>query len=160
MIHGLPPIIASDAKVLILGTMPSEISLSEVAYYGNKQNKFWQIMSEILETDPELGYQDRLLVLKKHHIGLWDVIKSCERKGSLDTSISNILYNDIPALLRQYKELKTVVFSSANASKLYFKKMEHSSEITYLTMPSTSGVYARMPYQEKKAKWSEIKKYI
>ncbi|MDH5437237.1 MAG: DNA-deoxyinosine glycosylase, partial [Gammaproteobacteria bacterium] len=93
---GFPPIADKDATVLILGSMPGEASLKHNQYYGHPQNKFWFIMSEILDFDPVITYMERQQAIKNAGIAIWDVLESCQRKGSLDSSIidTSVITND------------------------------------------------------------------
>ena len=85
---GLPPVLARDTRVLILGSFPGEASLAAQQYYAHPRNHFWPILAALLtEPLPELPYRRRLVRLKAHCIGLWDTIVACERRGSLDAAI-------------------------------------------------------------------------
>jgi double-stranded uracil-DNA glycosylase len=100
--NGFPPIICKDARALILGSMPGEESLRRNEYYGNPRNAFWRIMAALFNFDPELSYYEKIKRLKENHIALWDVLKRCERQGSLDTEIKNgtiIIFSNIHEVL-------------------------------------------------------------
>ena len=92
-IVGLDPIVFEDSKILIVGSMPSAISLKEQMYYANKNNRFWKILKEIFQTE------DKIELLKVSHIALWDICHSCIRKTSADSEIKDIEPNDIQGLL-------------------------------------------------------------
>ena len=100
---GFPPVIGCYPKVLVLGSMPSEASLKQVQYYAHPQNAFWYIMGGLFNFSSEVTYPERLEQLKKNRIALWDVLKECEREGSLDSSIvgSSIKTNNFSHLLHQ-----------------------------------------------------------
>ncbi len=100
MLKGFPPIYDSHAQLLILGSMPSTVSLDKREYYGFKLNRFWKIMSSY--THRELAtYDQKVQLLHDHHIALWDVIAGCEREGSLDSKIKHPICNDIHGLLKE-----------------------------------------------------------
>lgn len=82
MKKGFPPIADKKAKVLILGSMPGEESLRKNEYYANPKNCFWRIMAALLGFGGDLNYEERTRILKKNRIALWDVMKSCERRGA------------------------------------------------------------------------------
>lgn len=151
------PFIDSDSEILILGTFPSEKSLEKNEYYGNKQNQFWKLMYDVFETDFDLNYENRLLFLKENKIALWDVFQTCVRKGSLDSNIQNPEVNDFEKLFAYYPNLKKVVFSSKNAHNFYKKSVGSYFGKEILVMPSTSGLYASMKYQDKLEIWKNIK---
>ena len=97
-IVGLDPIVFKDSRVLILGSMPSVISLKEQMYYANKTNRFWKILESLYQEN------DKIELLKISHIALWDICHSCIRKTSADSEIKDIEPNDIQELLDRYKK--------------------------------------------------------
>lgn len=151
------PFIDSESEILILGTFPSEKSLIQQEYYGNKQNQFWKLIYDVFETEYESIYSERLLFLKENRIALWDVLKTCERKGSLDANIANPEVNDFEKLFDKYPNLVKIVFSSKNAYSFYHKYVVNYFGKEILIMPSTSGLYASMNYQDKLDIWKTIK---
>ena len=84
---GFPPVAREDAKILILGSMPGQRSLAEQQYYAHPQNSFWRILYRLLNSENTLDYGQKRRLLLDNHIALWDVLKTCERKGSLDADI-------------------------------------------------------------------------
>ena len=96
------PNINMKSEILILGSMPGVKSLEMCQYYAHPQNRFWKLMGKFCKTDnlQELNYQEKLRILLKNKIALWDVIQSCERNGSLDSNIQNETPNDIRNLLK------------------------------------------------------------
>ena len=105
-IVGLDPIVFEDSRILIVGSMPSAISLKEQMYYANKNNRFWKILKEIFQTE------DKIELLKASHIALWDICHSCIRKTSADSEIKDIEPNDIQGLLDRYKNIEKVICRS------------------------------------------------
>jgi hypoxanthine-DNA glycosylase len=83
-ISSFPPIIDKESKILILGSIPGVKSLEMQQYYAHPQNKFWKIICEIFNEKFTTDYDERIKILEKYHVALWDVIDNCERKGSLD----------------------------------------------------------------------------
>jgi len=151
------PFIDNDSKVLILGTFPSESSLKQHQYYGNKQNQFWRLLFDVFQEPFIDNYDDRLSFLKKHQIALWDVFKNCEREGRLDSKIKNEVVNDFQGLFKKYPNLELLVFSSKNAYNFYKKHVNNFYDKNVLIMPSTSGLYAAMKYEDKLQLWSRIR---
>jgi len=99
-IRSFPPVATSEARVLILGSMPGIASLTAGQYYAHPRNAFWRIMGKLVGAGPENPYDERLRILKKGGIALWDVLDSCVRPGSLDANISNETPNDFAIFLQ------------------------------------------------------------
>src|SRR6185312_12421196 len=105
--RGLPPVIAPDARVLILGSFPSEASLAARQYYAHPRNHFWPILGSVLnEPFAELPYADRLSRIRAHRVAIWDTIVACERTGSLDAAIRNAERGEIARVRRVARGLK------------------------------------------------------
>lgn len=107
-IIGFPPLIDSSSRILILGSMPSVQSLKMRQYYGNPRNQFWQIMENLLKHDQWDNYAHKTRTLLDNKIALWDVIYSCQRKGSLDSNLCHITVNDFKQFLRRYPAINAV----------------------------------------------------
>ena len=164
---GLPPIAGKDATVLILGSMPGEESLLKNQYYAHSRNSFWRIMGILFGFDPGLNYKDRIDIIKEHKIALWDVLKACERQGSLDTAIRDetIIENDFISFYKIFPGIRKVFFNGAKAEKEYSKRvlsglsgMGH--EIKYSRLPSTSPAMNQLPVDKKLLQWSRINSKI
>lgn len=156
----LLPIVDFNSKILILGTFPSTKSLQQQQYYGNKQNKFWNIMFDLFQQSFTDNYSERIKLLQDNKIALWDVLYSCDRVGSLDSAIENEVVNDFNSFFDNYKNIELIVFSSVNAHKLYKKLVNNYYNKNVIFMPSTSGLYAAMSYQNKLDKWSMLLRFI
>ena len=138
-IVGLDPIVFEDSRILIVGSMPSVISLKEQMYYANKTNRFWKILEEIYQES------DKMELLKVSHIALWDICHSCIRKTSADSEIKDIEPNDIQELLDRYKNIEKVICNgktSYNTMKKYFPDIET------VYCPSTSSANARFSLEQ------------
>jgi TDG/mug DNA glycosylase family protein len=137
-IQSFHPIVNEKTKILILGTMPSVKSLEGGMYYGNPRNHFWEMMSRLLLLDMSVDYSTRIEMLLESGIGLWDVYKSCERKGSLDQHIKEEIPNDIIALIHKYPDISCVVLNGSKALKGFKKHFDTS--IRVIALPSTSPI--------------------
>ena len=138
---GLRPNIDKDCRALILGSMPGVKSLEAQQYYAHPQNRFWPMMAHLLGEALPSAYEEKLAMLLRHHIALWDSIGSCERKGSLDSAIRNEQGNDFAALLQEYPGIRAIYFNggkSAQAFKRYNKALLARPDIAFHAMPSTS----------------------
>ena len=119
MPYGFGPIAEKDAKILILGTMPSVASLKASRYYGHHQNSFWPIIFGLWGKTPPEDYNRRVDFLNQKRIALWDVLKNCDREGSADSAIMKPQPNDFLSLKKGCPCLKAVFFNSQNACRLY-----------------------------------------
>ena len=153
MISGFKPIIATMPKALILGSMPSVTSLEKQEYYGFKHNRFWKILA-LYFNETYATYEDKVKSIKEHHLALWDVIKTCEREGSLDSAIREETYNDIPSLLIRYPSIRTVL---CNGQKSYglMQKYFGDLDITIIALPSTSSANQSLRQEELYARWMQ-----
>ncbi len=153
--HPFKPILFSDTKTLILGTFPSLDSFKYNFYYAHKKNQFWKILADIFDMPIETKEQ-KIDILKKHKIGVWDIIKECERKNSSDTNLKNHTLHDIPKLLNKYPNIKLIAFTGQKAFKLYQKEYAFL-DIKTITLPSPSPAFASMRYEQKREIY---KKYL
>lgn len=137
MLKGFDPIIPSNPKVMILGSMPSVTSLEKQEYYGFAHNRFWKILHAVFDM-PIDSYEQKKEILFQHQILLWDVIGECEREGSLDSAIRKETVNDIGGLVKVYPALHRVICNGRKAYALYQK---HFADITLpcVYLPSTSN---------------------
>lgn len=154
MIHSFPPFVNAQTKILILGTMPGIASLEKQEYYAHQRNHFWKIMFTLLDSFPATEeFELKIQVLQESNIGLWDVLKSCDRNGSLDIHIKNHEINDFETLFTQFPSIKTIVFNGKESHKYFLKKFGQIKGITYYVMPSTSPANT-MSFDNKLKIWS------
>lgn len=161
LIQCFPPVVNQNATVLILGSMPGVASLAANQYYAHPRNAFWPIMGHLLQFAPETAYVQRLQALQNAGIALWDVLQSCERSGSLDTSIvaTTRLVNDFAGFLRDYPGIRYIFF---NGSRAYTILRRHSLKeclpphLCFTRLPSTSPAHARMTFAQKLTAWQSI----
>lgn len=154
MLAGLPPIIDAQARVLILGSFPSPASLAAGQYYAHKQNQFWRILAAILDQPLiEMDYAAKQAAVKAAGIAIWDVYRSCERPGSLDSAIRNGQPNDFAALQKSAMAIRHVCFNGQAAGKFATQLQALGYETTVL--PSTSPANAGWSLERKLAAWRE-----
>ena len=150
------PQINTNSKILILGSMPGVKSLQNQQYYAHPQNRFWKLMAILCNCQnlPELDYKTKIQTLLKNNFALWDVIKSCEREGSLDTNIEKEVPNKIPELLEKFKNIETIYLNgnkSYCAFKKYFPELLHKYKC--FKMPSTSPANAKFRLEDLYNEW-------
>lgn len=163
MIESFEPIASKDSKILILGSMPSVISLNRHQYYGNRQNAFWKIIFELFDEELADGYEKKKNLLIENRIALWDVIRICERDGSSDSNIKNEEANDFETFFNTQKNIGAVFFNGKKAEEVFKKKVKGKAnipnEIIFKALPSTSPANV-MKYENKKREWEIILKFL
>lgn len=158
---GFPPSIDAACITLVLGSMPGISSLQAQQYYAHPQNRFWPLMARLLENSEAVPqvYTDRLALLLRHHIALWDSIDTCERSGSLDTAIHDETPNDFAAFFDAHPAIRTVCFNgakSAQAFKKYNKPLLTRPGIAFHALPSTSPANARWRLADLAEAWGKV----
>lgn len=163
-LQSFAPVIGNKPRVLIVGSMPSIKSLKEQEYYGNPRNHFWPIMYQILEVKPAETYAEKLHLIKKNQIALWDTIGYCYRQGSLDKHIEKEEPNDIAGLLKEYPSIQLIACNGTKAYQMYKKFISPllHQEIEVIKLPSTSPVPGKYnkTFEEKIEFWHVITNYI
>ena len=153
---GLPPIAQADARLFILGSLPGDASLAAQRYYAHPQNQFWRLVGSVIGEDLHaLTYETRLERLALHRIGLWDVIGSAERQGSLDQTIRNANHNVIERLLDDYPQIEAIAFNGGKAAAVGRKLIGGVNGLTLIDLPSSSPANTR-PFAEKAKGWAHL----
>lgn len=157
MLHGLPPIVGEDPTVLVLGNMPSVLSLTHGQYYGNPRNAFWRICAAIYGFDPDAPYEQRTAELIRHGIAVWDVLQSCRRIGSLDSAVErgSMVPNDIDAFVDTHSSIRLLVFNGAAAEANYRRLVRDGPAVRTARLPSTSPAHT-MRFTDKLAHWRSV----
>lgn len=158
-ISSFPPLIDDHSEILILGSIPGVKSLEMQQYYAHPQNKFWRIILELLNEEFTEDYAKRIQTLKKHHIALWDVIDSCERKGSLDSEIKNEEANQIDELLEDYPNVKAIFCNGGKSYKNLQKLLGKNYKIPIFLMPSTSPLHT-ISFERKFEEWKKALEFL
>ncbi|GGA85551.1 DNA-deoxyinosine glycosylase [Ornithinibacillus halotolerans] len=163
-IIGLPPIVDKETKILILGSMPSVLSLEHQEYYGNPRNHFWPIIYSMFGENPADSYEKKNQFIKQHRIGLWDTIGACYREGSLDQSIYGEEPNDIPSLLHTYSNIHLI---ACNGTKSFLTLKKYFSAnalqgLPVMKLPSSSPIPGKYNKSlgEKIKVWGEMLDYL
>ena len=154
---GFPPIASTDAKILILGSLPGQRSLELAQYYAHRQNAFWRIMAELFGVEGD--YANRCRQLMAHRIAVWDVLASSMRPGSMDADIQleSARANDFAGFLSDHGQIRRICFNGRKAEALFtrFVISEFSStHLEFISLPSTSPANAAMSFDEKRDVWA------
>jgi hypoxanthine-DNA glycosylase len=154
---GLPPVARSDAQLFVLGSLPGDASLAARQYYAHPTNQFWRLLGRAIgEELHSLTYEARLERLADRRIGLWDVIASAARPGSLDQAIREAEHNHIAHLLRDFHDLRAIAFNGSAASAAGRKLIDPPPvNIALIDLPSSSAANTR-PLAEKAAQWARL----
>ena len=152
------PIATRDARILILGSMPGQASLAAGQYYAHPRNAFWPIMATLLGFDAALDYPARTRALAAAGVAVWDVLHSCRRPGSLDSSIEaeSLVVNDLAGFLADHRAIEHIYFNGSAAEKLFRKHLGADPSIAKLRLtrlPSTSPAHAALNFAQKLAAW-------
>jgi hypoxanthine-DNA glycosylase len=151
------PVVDENTRILILGSLPGDVSLAQQQYYAHPQNRFWHLLSELISVDLiEQDYPSRLQTLLQNHIGLWDVVAQAKRRGSLDSQIRERDDNDLLSLISTLPRLHTIAFNGATAGKIGVKILgEQQTRYRILHLPSSSPAYT-LAYALKLTSWQTL----
>ncbi|WP_153102224.1 DNA-deoxyinosine glycosylase [Paraburkholderia hayleyella] len=152
------PVVDSNTKVLVLGSLPGEVSLAHNQYYAHRQNRFWHLVGEVIgENLSGMEYTERLRTLLQYRIGLWDVVAEARRAGSLDSNLRDLASNDLSALVATLPHLVAIAFNGNTAAKIGERALgARISQYRILKLPSSSPAYAALPYAAKLAAWRAL----
>ncbi len=151
------PIVNDNTRILILGSLPGDASLKQQQYYAHPQNRFWHLLSLIIDTNlVDMPYPERLQTLLENHIGLWDVVAQANRRGSLDSQIRERADNDLLSLIKSLPELRTIAFNGATAYKIGQQILsQQQSDFQIINLPSSSPAYT-LAFALKAEKWMAL----
>lgn len=155
-LHAFAPVVDENTRVLVLGSLPGAASLAAEKYYAHPQNAFWRLIGGAIGVDlHNLPYEARLAPLRRTGVGLWDVIASAERRGSLDQAIRSAETADLIALIEDLPQLNGVAFNGATAARIGRKALARMEGLTLIDLPSSSPAHTR-PLEEKAAAWKRL----
>ena len=154
--HEFDPIYFDDAKVLILGSMPSVKSKENGFYYSHPKNRFWTVLADVFSEEVPISKEERLQFLKRHHIALWDVIATCLIDGSSDSSIQQVQVNPIEDLLEKVP-IEAIFTTGKKAQQLYDQYCLKQTKMEAVCLPSTSPANCRVSYEDLKKAYQAIR---
>lgn len=156
IIHPIEPLYDNHSKILILGSFPSVKSRETEFFYGHPQNRFWKVISTLCQEEVPKSIDEKKSLLLKHGIALWDVIHSCDIVGSSDSSIKNVVPNDISPILAESKVHK-IYTNGKTAFRLYNQYIRPQTGIEAVCLPSTSPANAAWNLEQLAFTWGQIK---
>ncbi len=158
-VHNLKPVYDKKSKVLILGSMPSLKSREIGFYYFHPKNRFWCTLERVYGEKIGTSIEERKEFVLNHNIALFDVVKSCDINSSSDSSIKNIVPNDISKILKE-SQIQVIFTTGKKAYNLYYKYIFSKTKIDAIYLPSTSPANCPKGIDEKLyEEYKEIRKY-
>lgn len=158
--RSFPPVVDSEIRMLILGSLPGEVSLAQRRYYAHPRNQFWLLMSEVIGAElPRLDYPERLRALLAAGVGLWDVVESAARVGSLDTRIRGHRPNQLAELAASLPELAAVAFNGGTAARIGRALLGSRDDLALITLPSSSPAFT-MSLADKLVRWRALQQWL
>ena len=150
--HTFEPLFDEQSEILVLGSFPSVKSREQQFYYGHPQNRFWKVMAAIFECDIPVTIEEKKQFLLQNHIAVWDVIESCDIVGSSDSSIKNVVGNDMSVVLNESK-VNRIFVNGDKAYQLYLKYCKREGQPEVRKLPSTSPANAAWSLQRLTEVW-------
>ena len=155
--HPFPPLYDENSKILILGSFPSVKSREQNFFYGHPQNRFWKVVATVLKKEISTTIEEKREFLLSSNIALWDVIASCEITGSSDSSIKNVVANDLTEIL-ETANIKKIFVNGKTAEKYYNRYIKNRIGRDAVCLPSTSPANAMWNVESLVEEWKKIKK--
>lgn len=156
IVHPIKPLFSSESKVLILGSFPSVKSRENQFFYGHPQNRFWRVIASLFNAEVPKTIEEKKQLILSNDLALWDVIHSCTITGSSDSSIKEVVANDISVILQNSK-VERIFCNGATAHKLYCKYILPQNGIESTKLPSTSPANAMFSVDRLIDEWKFIK---
>ena len=152
-VHPIPPVFDAESKILLLGSFPSVKSRESGFFYGHPQNRFWKVLAAVFEDELPGTIEEKKVFLLRNHAAVWDVIASCDIKGSSDASIKNVTANDLTKIL-EAADIRQIFVNGRTAEKMYQKYTEPLIKRPCICLPSTSPANAAWSLERLAVAWS------
>ncbi len=155
-VHPIPPLFNKESKTLILGSFPSVKSRGAMFFYGHPQNRFWKVVAAVFGEPVPTNVPEKKELILRNHLALWDTIHSCDIEGSSDSSIKNVIPNDLHVILDNSSVSR--VFVNGKTSEKYYKRhIESELGLEAVCLPSTSPANAAWSLDKLVEAWKQIK---
>ena len=149
--HTFKPIYNKESKILILGSIPSVKSRENNFYYGHPKNRFWELIAKIYNKKIPVTIDEKIDLILRNNLAIYDVIKSCDIEGSSDSSIKNVVINNINKIIRD-SSINKIIFNGNKSYELY-NKYESNKFNNLVVLPSTSPANARFTFDKLYETW-------
>lgn len=156
IVHPIPPLFDENSHTLILGSFPSVKSREAMFFYGHPQNRFWKLMALLFGEEEPTSVEEKKRLILSHHLALWDSIHSCVITGSSDSSIKNVVPNDLSVILDNSK-IERIFCNGAASHKMYMKYIFSQTNIPAVKLPSTSPANAAFSLQRLAQEWEAVR---
>ena len=153
--HPIRPVYDKNSRILILGSFPSVKSREANFFYGHPQNRFWKVLATVFETEVPVTVDEKREFLLAHGVAVWDVIKSCDIVGSSDSSIKNVVPNDLREILNN-ADIRQIFVNGKTAEQYYKKYIEKEIGRKATCLPSTSPANAAWNVEKLVVEWKQI----
>ena len=150
--HPIDPVYDASSQILILGSFPSVKSRRQRFFYAHPQNRFWRVLAVLFNEKTPGTVEEKKAFLIRNHIALWDVIASCEIKGSSDSSIRSVEPNDLNMILNT-ADIRRIYVNGRTAEKMYKRYTEERTGRQCIYLPSTSGANAALNMEKLIERW-------
>jgi double-stranded uracil-DNA glycosylase len=155
--RSFPPVVDQHTRLLVLGSLPGEISLAQGRYYAHPRNQFWLLIGAVLGVElAAMDYPDRLQTLLAAGVGLWDVVESAARAGSLDSNIRLHNPNKLGELAAGLPHLAAVGFNGGRSAAIGRRQLAGTIGLKLIDLPSSSPAYT-LPFEQKREKWLQLR---
>lgn len=159
VIHEIPPVYDGNSRILILGSFPSVKSRESRFFYGHPQNRFWKVLSALTGAALPRTVEEKRALLLEHHIAVWDVIACCNIEGSSDSSIRDVVPNDLNRIL-EAADIRRIYCNGGKSYELYRRFCEPVTGRAAVKLPSTSPANAACRLEQLTEQWSVISEYL
>ncbi len=154
------PVANAETRLLVLGSLPGEQSLAASRYYANPRNQFWRLMSGVLDRDlAPLEYEARLEALLAAGVGLWDLVGSAQRTGSLDADIRDWRPNALLDLAERLPRLRAIAFNGGTSARIGMKALGGSVPAALVPLPSSSPAFT-LAFEKKLETWLQLREFL
>ena len=158
--RSFPPVADARARVLVLGSLPGEVSLAQARYYAHPRNHFWRLIGAVIDLDLEpLPYAARLAALQEAGVALWDTVGSARRRGSLDGEIRDVEANSLGGLVETLPDLRAVGFNGGKSAAIGLPQLAAREGLALIPLPSSSPAFT-LPFAAKLEKWMALRAYL
>ena len=155
IVHPFPPIYNSESRILILGSFPSTASRMQEFYYGHPRNRFWPLLTALLDEAEPHSIQEKKQMLLCHHIALYDAVTACTITGSADASMQSIIPADLSSIFKE-APIQAVFANGTKAYEVCIKQIG----ISAVKLPSTSPANARFGFEDILEAWKQLLEYL
>lgn len=156
VVHEIPPVYDEHSQILILGSFPSVKSRESQFFYGHPQNRFWKVLAEIFGEEIPVSVKEKKKLLLDNHVAVWDVIASCTIEGSSDSSIKDVVPNDLSCILKA-ANIRQIYCNGGTSYRLFCKYCQPVFNRTAVKLPSTSPANASYRLERLVGEWRQIR---